>query len=218
MSKSSTDKLTLADILILLAALFVVVSSVVYVMLYKQRQESDNISVSFFDYSKSYDVSVINSADIDDFMQISGIGEVKASAIITYRDSLGGLSDVYQLLDLPIVTPKVFEDILAHFYLDDSDSSKSENIDEENILIDDSLDSEDLDSADKIDEAPLRRVNINTASAVEIAECLLLSDVQAQQIVEIRNIIGHYNSLDELALCNLISEETVSQIKDYILL
>lgn len=217
MSKSSTDKLTLSDILILITALFVVVGSVAYVMLYKQRQESDTVSVSFFDYSEPYDVSVINSADIDDFMQISGIGEVKASAIITYRDSLGGLSDVYQLLDLPIVTPKVFEDIIAHFYLDDTDSSKSESIDED-ILVDDPLDAEDSDSTDESDIASLRQVNINTASAIEISECLLLSDAQAQQIVEIRNIIGHYSNLNELALCNLISEETVSQIKDYILL
>ncbi len=217
MSKSSTDKLILSDILILITALFVVVGSVAYVMLYKQRQESDTISVSFFDYSEPYDVSVINSADIEDFMQISGIGEVKASAIITYRDSLGGLSDVYQLLDLPIVTPKVFEDIIAYFYLDDTDSSKSENIDED-ILVDDPLDAEDSDSTDESDTASLRRVNINTASAIEISECLLLSDAQAQQIVEIRNIIGHYSNLNELALCNLISEKTVSQIKDYILL
>lgn len=66
---------------------------------------------------------------------------------------------------------------------------------------------------------PVRRpVNINTASAEEIAKCLLLPLEKAQDIVDIREQISYYSAVSELFLVDSLTEEEIYEIADYVLL
>lgn len=66
--------------------------------------------------SEQPDVSVINSADKEELMKISGIGEKRAELIIDFRDAMGGFSDVRQIMYLDGIGEKLFSNILEHFY------------------------------------------------------------------------------------------------------
>ena len=59
-------------------------------------KESDSIS---YDAVVEYPLD-INTATLDELMTIDGLGEVRASAIIEYREVLGGYTSVSQIMDI----------------------------------------------------------------------------------------------------------------------
>lgn len=218
MNKNSADKLTLVDIALVIFALIVIIGSLGYVLLHKQYMPKSEVSFDFFSADSGYDVSVINSVSKEELMKINGIGEIKASAIISYRDSLNGFSDVYQLLDLNTITSADFERIILYFYFGDETSLNDNHVSEVESIVEDPFDSENASDSEDSETVSRRQVNIITASAVEIAECLLISEAQAEQIVKTRTLIGGYNYVDELCLCNLISQELFVEIQNYLII
>ena len=63
----------------------------------------------------------------------------------------------------------------------------------------------------------MRPVNINTASADEISECLLIDIELAEGIVSLREQIGYYSSVDELFLVDGLGEKTISRVAGYVI-
>lgn len=63
----------------------------------------------------------------------------------------------------------------------------------------------------------MREVNINTASADEISECLLIDIELADEIVSLREQIGYYSSVDELFLVDGLGEKTISRVAGYVI-
>ncbi len=227
MSRKTTEKLTGIEVAYIIVAFAVVIASLSYVILTNYDHTPSTLNVSFNNLDSVYDVSVINIADVDDFIEVKGIGEVKANEIVAYRDAISGFDDVYQLLDVKSVTAELFESIITHFYLDESQtaddltsdkdadtSEKADEISDESV----SLPKEEDNSSSENDSLSRRSVNINTASADEIAACLLISTEQAKQIVEVREIIGGYSNISELVLCSLLQADLYTEIKPYIIL
>ena len=64
----------------------------------------------------------------------------------------------------------------------------------------------------------MREVNINTASADEISECLLIDIELADEIVSLREQIGYYSSVDELFLIDGMREGIIGRIAEYVLM
>ena len=53
----------------------------------------------------------INTADVDELMTLSGIGESKAKAIVEYRDSNGGFKSIEELMNISGIKEGVFQKI-----------------------------------------------------------------------------------------------------------
>lgn len=227
MSNKRIERLSPIEIAYIIVAFTIVVASLIYVVVTKYDHRPNTISVNLSDFNSSYDVSIINQADIDDFMSVKGIGEVRANEIIAYRDALGGFEDVYELLDLKFINADLFEKIITYFYLSDytpsdikSPDSDSDNKEESDDSTDEVIENptDKNEYVNSVDNVLRRSVNINTASSEEIMACLLISSAQAEQIVEIRDIIGGYSNISELSLCSLISMDLYSEIKDYVII
>lgn len=60
--------------------------------------------------SVSYPLN-LNTCTVQELMTISGIGEVKAAAIIEYREYLGGYTSVEQLKNIKGIGDKIYEKI-----------------------------------------------------------------------------------------------------------
>lgn len=230
MPNKSQEKFTALEVIYLIIAFAVVVASLGYVIT-KLGNSPSEITADFSSFNGGYDVSVLNSATADDFIRVHGIGEVKANAIISYRDSLGEFSDVYQLLDLKTVTSQNFEDIVSYFYLKgdvnsviseevvSSDLTEDDNDEVEEVISSPAQKKEPAETDSNDDNVRIRReVNINSASAIEISECLLIEFERAEQIVSMRERLGSYNNIREILLCDLITEDIYAQIKPYLLL
>lgn len=71
-------------------------------------QSSDSVPVS-----QSMLIN-INTATAEQLMTLSGIGEVKAEAIISYRKEIGGFQNINQLLNVKGIGQKTFDKIQAY--------------------------------------------------------------------------------------------------------
>ena len=71
--------------------------------------------VTFDDNSNSDDTGStiinINSATVEDFMKLSGIGEAKAKSIIEYRNSIGSFSKVEDIKNVTGIGDSIFDKI-----------------------------------------------------------------------------------------------------------
>ena len=77
-----------------------------YEVVNSTADNDDNISVSF--------PLNLNTCTKEELMEIDGIGEVRADAIIAYREKLGGYSSVEQLKDISGIGDKTFEKIAPY--------------------------------------------------------------------------------------------------------
>lgn len=57
------------------------------------------------------DLIDLNKADVKDLCSIPGIGESRANAIIEYRESVGGFSDIEELKNIPGIKDATFQKI-----------------------------------------------------------------------------------------------------------
>lgn len=72
--------------------------------------QSDSGNQNDLEASVSYPLN-LNTCTAEELMTISGIGEVKASAIIEYREYLGGYTSVEQIKNIKGIGDKVYEKI-----------------------------------------------------------------------------------------------------------
>lgn len=101
-------------------------------VMYVREHTSDGIELIEIPAESEYDLSVVNSASAEDFMQVYGIGEKRANDIITLRDSIGGFTDIKQIGYIKGISDAVLGRIIEHFYGDglQSLSDKSDDSDE----------------------------------------------------------------------------------------
>lgn len=85
--------------------------------------KSDSFSLLLADETEQYDLSIINSATVEDFMEIKGIGEVKANAIVNFRESIGGFTDINQITYIDGISDATLEKIIEYFYGDESQAT-----------------------------------------------------------------------------------------------
>lgn len=75
-----------------------------------QSENANNINSQKASDAVQYPVN-INTCTVDDLITISGIGEVKASAIIEYRELIGGYTSVEQIKNIRGIGDSVYEKI-----------------------------------------------------------------------------------------------------------
>lgn len=238
------DKLKPFEIAYLIVGAVLVTACFGFICYTRILGDDEPLSVETYNFSSdAYDVAVINSATIDDFLEVKGIGEAKATAIINYRDALDGFESVYQLGDLSAVSDKLLDAIIDHFYGDKpaevGDSTEkaepvtdiSENIDVVSsqdtpavttASTDDKVENSEteLTSSTQISESTRERipVDINKADAETIANSLLIDISVAEEIVRVRETIDGYENIRELFLCYNITEEIFKKISDFVII
>ena len=238
------DKLKPFEIAYLIVGAVLVTACFGFICYTRILGDDEPISIETYNFSSdAYDVAVINSATIDDFLEVKGIGEAKATAIINYREALGGFESVYQLGDLSAVSDKLLDAIIEHFYGDKpteagDSTEKAEPVTDisENIDVVSSQDTPavttaptndkvensetELTSSTQISESTRERtpVDINKADAETIANSLLIDISVAEEIIRVRETIDGYENIRELFLCTNISEEIFKKISDFVII
>lgn len=144
----------------------------------------------------------INTADSADWTQLPGIGKVLAARIVKYRSARGGFQSVEDLVRVYNLPPEVLENIKTQLYVD-------------------SL---------TIPREPLARkakpnyqtgfqgppIDINTATAAELAKLPGIGTVLSQRMVNFRDSRNGYKSVDELKKVYQLSPEVYNDIRQHL--
>ena len=168
----------------------------------------------------------INTADLGCFCAADGIGKELAQRIIAYRDSVGIIYNMDMLSEVEGIGEKKLSSLKEQFYVSSEDyrempAAQTEAQTVITEVIPDEEENEPYEEETSETEEPepepqMRRVNINTASAEEIAECLLIDIEQANRIVELRELISYFSAPEELILNDTMSKKEIVERLDYI--
>lgn len=153
----------------------------------------------------------VNIVTYDELIQIDGIGDVTASNIIGFRSAIGKIVNMEQLLGIEGIGESKLEVLKSYLYVSDTDYQ------EITTTVTTKLKSNSLTTT-TANSKIMQAVNINTASADEISECLLIDIKLANQIIKLRDEIGYFSNSLELLYVDGFSESMYNQCKDYILL
>ncbi|MBQ6632619.1 MAG: helix-hairpin-helix domain-containing protein [Ruminococcus sp.] len=163
----------------------------------------------------------INTADLGCLCAADGIGEELAGRILAFRDSVGCICNMEQLLEIDGIGEGKLEKLCEQFYVSEDvyrpmDEDGADEPDEDEEPPEEPSDDEEPKQEPDDEEKVLRRVNINTASAEEIADCLLIDIEQAKSIIELRGKISYFSSPDELLLEDTMSADMIWERYEFI--
>ena len=188
---------------------------------------------------------MINSATAEQLMQVSGIGAVKADDIIAYRDAIGGFKSLSQLADISGIGDSLIQKIIEHFYPENpappavasdapdnsetpetsaSQAAAAQTAQPAPVVTSAPLTSAETETVSEIpkelptEAAEMTPVNVNTATAEEIADALLIDREIAEEIVALREKIHYLSNAAEIyEFCDGVDKELYQRIKSYLL-
>ncbi len=180
----------------------------------------------------------INKAELDELMQIDGVGEGTAEKIIALRSRKGKITDMEQLLEIYGIGQDRLDMLCGYLYVSEADYSKASTTTAAASTAPATVTGRATAAATakatlKTATAPpptetqtspakaeKRRVNINEADAAEIADALQIDNEAAEKIVWLRERIhGYSNILEVLYLEDFdkrYDTEFYNSIKDHI--
>lgn len=131
----------------------------------------------------------LNIASSRDFEALKGIGPVKASAIVAYREAHGGFRYVEDLLEVSGIGEKTLEGIKDWVHVGNTDSFSS--------------------------SIPERdgKIHINLASEKDLLRLPGIGPVKAASIMDYRNTYGPFTSIDQLMEVRGIGPVTLEDIR-----
>ena len=89
----------------------------VYVYIYPKEGYESVISDEPMDVADYAGKTNLNTASVSELMELPGIGETKANAIVAYRDAHGGFQKVEDLMDIPGIKDGVYSKIADRIYV-----------------------------------------------------------------------------------------------------
>ena len=140
----------------------------------------------------------INNADIEELIKLPGIGQVKAKAIIDYRENIGEFKSLKELTKVKGIGEKTLEKILPYLKMVGDSTEIIASI--------------DSDSPKEISG----KININTASLSELISLPGIGEKRAQKIIEYREKIGGFKNTEDIMKVKGIGEGIYTKIKDII--
>ena len=98
-----------ADIISINHAQLLVDGEQIYVSRIGEETDIEEDSVDSSDGGSDSSKVNLNSATAEELMQLPGVGEVTANAIVSHRDTVGSFESVEQLMDISGIGPAKFE-------------------------------------------------------------------------------------------------------------
>ena len=180
----------------------------------------------------------INLVGADCLAYVNGINRSVAEAVIDYRDKHTKIRDLDELLDVYGIGERTLSVIKEHFYVDPADYSPrrtasvpvtqppvqttgKQSRTKPQVTETETSPTETVSPTATAGPEPVpepRAVNINSASAEELADALLIDIELAGKIVELRDNIGRFVSPRELLYVEGFSDAMYLELKELLLI
>lgn len=162
----------------------------------------------------------INSAALEDFMYLEGIGESLARRIISYREQVGGFYDVYELYNVNGIGDKIMNCILPYIWADTSGLPPrvtTVTTVQTTTVITTTQATTVTAVTTTITEPEPRQININTAGASDFASLPGMNMTLAENIIKLRESIGgSFASIYEILYADGVTDGIFNKILPYI--
>lgn len=180
-----------------------------------------SVTVKYTDEAKIPAVSFpidVNIVTFNELLEIDGIGETLAQRIIDFRSDTGVIYNMDMLLQVNGIGESKLAVLKQYLFVASCDfrpitsSVSTEDIDQNTVT------TTETEITSVKPERTRRKVNINTASAFEISDCLLIDEELAEKIIKLRDQIQYFSNSLELLYIDGLSEKIYSELKDYIII
>ena len=147
----------------------------------------------------------INTATAETLQTLSGIGETKAAAIVEYRETHGGFSDISEITNVSGIGNGIFEKIRDKITTGESVPSTEKLSETTKPLV---------SVTESVPENGL--ININTATAETLQTLSGIGETKAAAIVEYRETHGAFSDISEITNVSGIGEKIFEKIRNNI--
>ncbi len=164
----------------------------------------------------------LNKASADELSMLKGIGEVKAAAIISYREKHGGFSYIEEIMMVDGIGPETFDDIKEHIFVENpvttvaTTEPVTETDTQPEIVITHESKSEGTETESILTLEDIAPVNINTAGKEELMLLPNIDEKTAEGIIELRGKIDGYGNVYELLYVDGISQKELSELLEFV--
>ncbi len=169
----------------------------------------------------------INTASLEEFQKLNGIGPVIAGNIIQYREEHGRFNNIDELKLVSGIGDAVFEEIRENVYVidpvwpveeEEQTEEYIENIPESSVEIiteppEISDESATEEPAESQTEFP---IDVNSAEFDELMKIPGMDETAAVEILDVREKIGRFESEYELLIVKSLSRERIVKMLEYI--
>ena len=149
----------------------------------------------------------LNTATVQELMQIEGIGAKTAQNIIDYREEIGQYTFLEQLLDVDGIGEKKLDAWKPYLMLDEFNATSTTTSTTTSTAV--------QTTSTTVFSGVL---NLNTATKEELMLISGIGEVTAGKIVEYRERIGKFTSLDQLMEIDGIGEKKLAAWSRYLTL
>ena len=172
----------------------------------------------------------INLVTYDELLYIDGVGEATAQKIINFRSQKGKITSIDQLAEIDGIGEKTVAKLKNYLYVSDSDyveytskttTSKTTTAAASTTKKTTTKKTTTTKTTTKTTTTAAPQysyVHINYADAEEISQALLLSIETAEEIVELRELISYFSSVEELQYVDSLSKSDISAFKEYVII
>lgn len=186
----------------IMTIIFIILILVIIIVLFNSFRKTSNMKKELQESTEMIEEEEItkiniNKADIKNLSKLPGIGEIKAKAILDYRNNIGEFQSLIELYKVKGIGKKTLVKMLP--YLE---------------MIGDSTEIQAFLSPDSV--RITEKININNASLLELISLPGIGEKKAQAIIEYREKIGSFKSKEDIKKVKGIGEGIYTKIKDII--
>ncbi len=168
----------------------------------------------------------INHAGEDELVKLKGIGNATAEKIIEYRNTYGFFLETEEIMNVSGIGEKTYNDICEHIYVTISDEEyewtmslrEQYQTDETDETADEKI-SDKPDEPDANEDEPPEEIPVIDINEAKAEDFMLLPDIDeetAENIIELRELIGGFTNVYELLYAEGMTENKLAGILDYV--
>ena len=196
MSKKTNKKLIMTIIFIILILVIIIVLFNSFRKFSNMRKERQESTVTIVEKEEITKIN-INKADINNLSKLPGIGEIKAKAILDYRNNIGEFQSLIELTKVKGIGNKTLVKILPYLEMIGDSTEIQAFLSPYSVRI-------------------TENININNASLLELISLPGIGEKKAQSIIEYREKVGIFKSKEDIKKVKGIGEGIYTKIKDII--